>query len=142
MSLESQSFPGRFQLVAAALSLLAGWIHVFVAPEHFEEWVGYGVFFVFVSVLQMEFALLLLSRTPPRSGLLWAGLLGNAALIALWAVTRTVGIPFFGPGAGEVEAVGTLDTISKLAELGLVTCLVVMLRALPRQETQARAATG
>jgi hypothetical protein len=30
----------------AALSLLAGLIHLWVMPEHFEEWWGYGTFFL------------------------------------------------------------------------------------------------
>lgn len=136
MTLGSSSAPSRWQLAAAALSLVAGWIHVFVAPEHFEEWIGYGVFFVVVSVFQTAFAFLLLARTPPRRDLLWAGILGNAAVIALWAVTRTLGVPFFGPAAGEVEAVGALDAISKAAELGLVVCLLQMVRVLP--DVQAR----
>ena len=38
-----QYFDKRWQYAAAVLSMLAGWIHVFFAPEHFEEWVGYGV---------------------------------------------------------------------------------------------------
>jgi len=133
VSLKSGIFPDRWQVAAAALALAAGWIHVFVAPEHLEEWVGYGAFFVLVSVLQMGFALLLLVRTPPRSQLLWAGVLGNAAIVALWVITRTAGIPLFGPAAGEVEVVGALDIVSKLAELGLIACLVVMLRAVPAE---------
>ncbi len=30
----------------AALSLLAALIHLWVMPEHFEEWWGYGAFFL------------------------------------------------------------------------------------------------
>ena len=36
----------------AALSLLAALIHLRVMPEHFEEWWGYGTFFLVYAVAQ------------------------------------------------------------------------------------------
>jgi hypothetical protein len=122
-------FDRRWQYAAAVLSLLAGWIHVFFAPEHFEEWFGYGVFFVVASICQMLFSLMVATNTPPQRELLWAGILGNIALIALWGITRTIGIPFFGPSAGEVETVGPLDLTAQIAELALIACLMVLLRS-------------
>ena len=124
-----QYFDRRWQYAAAVFSMLAGWIHVFFAPEHFEEWVGYGIFFAVASACQMLFSLTVVTNTPPRRELLWAGILGNIALIALWGVTRTCGIPFFGPSAGEVETVGLLDLIAQIAELALITCLIILLRS-------------
>jgi hypothetical protein len=35
-------------------------------------------------------------------------------------VTRTTGIPLFGPHAGEVEEMGALDLACTLAEVGIV----------------------
>ena len=58
-----------------------------------------------------------------------AGLLGNGAIVGLYLVTRTVGIPLLGPAAGVVEAVGWGDLVSKFAELGLIVCLLRLLRA-------------
>jgi len=52
--------------VAAALSLLAAIIHLWVMPEHFEEWWGYGTFFLVVALAQGLYALCLLRR-PGRS---------------------------------------------------------------------------
>jgi hypothetical protein len=130
-----QYFDKRWQYAAAVLSMLAGWIHVFFAPEHFEEWVGYGVFFVVASICQMLFSLLVITNMPPRRGLLWAGVVGNMALIALWGITRTIGIPFFGPSAGEVETIGPLDLTAQIAELALITCLVILLRSRRNQLT-------
>jgi hypothetical protein len=48
----SYASPGTVATVrtAAALSLLAAAIHLWVAPEHFEEWWGYGAFFVVLAV--------------------------------------------------------------------------------------------
>jgi len=112
---------------AAALSLTAGLIHIIAAPEHFEEWLGYGLFFFIVASAQILYALILLVEGPRRA-FLGAGLFGNAAIIALYIVTRTIGTPFFGPRAGEMEVVGALDLISKIVELALMVCLAMMLR--------------
>ena len=125
----------RWQYAAAVLSMLAGWIHVFFAPEHFEEWVGYGVFFVVASICQMLFALIVVTNIPPRREVLWAGILGNMALIVLWGVTHTLGIPFFGPSAGEVETIGPLDLTAQIAELALIACLFILLRSSHNQMT-------
>lgn len=112
-------------VLAAALSLVAAGIHLWVIPEHFDEWWGYGTFFLVVAVLQVLFALTLVRW--PRRGLLVAGIVGNLAIIVLWVWTRTVGIPVFGPGAGETEPVGDLDLASKVAEGGLVLLIAVVL---------------
>lgn len=129
MSAQLSALDKRWQYAAAALSALAGFIHILVAPDHFEEWIGYGLFFFIAATCQLLFAFIIAAYTPPAREVMWAGILGNAVIIALWAVTRTVGIPFFGPEAGEVEPVGVLDSISKLVELALIACLVIMLRS-------------
>src|SRR5262245_26076297 len=79
--------------IAAALSLVAAGIHLWVMPEHFAEWWGYGVFFLVAAAAQALFAAALLRA--PSLALLRLGIIGNLAIIALWTVTRTVGIPFF-----------------------------------------------
>lgn len=120
---------------AMKLSIVAGLIHVLAAPSHLEEWIGYGAFFLLASTAQVCYALLLAIETPSRK-LFWAGILGNAAIIALWVVTRTTGIPFFGPEAGEVEPVGLLDSISKITEVVLIYHLVLLLRIFPQLDKQ------
>ena len=120
----------RFFLSAAAvLSLLAALIHVWVMPEHFEEWWGYGLFFLVAAAAQALFAVVVLKA--PTPAVLGAGIVGNVAIIALWVFPRTVGIPL-GPHAGEVEAVGTIDVLSKLVELALALVLTVLLRYAPQ----------
>ena len=44
---------GRILYAAAALSLLAALIHLWVMPEHFEEWWGYGAFFFVAAAVQL-----------------------------------------------------------------------------------------
>jgi hypothetical protein len=64
--------------------------------------------------------------------LLLLGIGGNLAIIALYSITRTVGIPFFGPHVGEVEGVGVADLFATTSELALVVALLgVLLRGLP-----------
>lgn len=118
--------PGKMLYAAAALSLVAGIIHIWVMPGHYKEWWGYGAFFLVVAIAQVFLSDALLYR--PRRPLFLAGIVGNLAVITLYVVTRTVGIPFFGPHAGEVEEMGVLDLLSIVVEIALVITLVVLLR--------------
>jgi len=113
---------GRWFMSAIVLSAIASSVHALATPEHLEEWVGYGLFFIAAAAAQGVYSVLLLYLGPAK-WLLWAGIIGNASIVGLYAVTRTIGIPFFGPEAGEIEAVGVLDTISKVTELALIVCL-------------------
>ncbi len=128
-------YPNRSKTVlyaAAAFSLLAAVIHLWAMPEHFEEWWGYGAFFLVSAVAQGAYGAALLRR--PSRPLLLLGIWGNVSIVALYLATRTVGIPFFGPHAGEVEGVGVADLSATTAELALVVSLgAVLLRGLPRE---------
>jgi hypothetical protein len=117
----------------AGFSLVAALIHLWVIPEHFEEWWGYGLFFLLATIAQALYSVMLLRW--PSQKLMIAGIAGNSAIILLYLVTRTVGIPFFGPGAGEIEEVGLLDVGATVAEAVLVVALgVLLLRQFSRQD--------
>lgn len=92
------------------------------------------MFFLVVTVCQVLLSLILLGFRPVPRVVLWAGILGNAAIIAMWIVARTIGLPY-GPMIGEVEEIGVLDLTSKIAELGVIICLAVLLR--PKTEVSA-----
>ena len=111
-------------LYVAALSLLAAAIHLWITPEHFEVWWGYGTFFLFVTAAQALYALALM-RWSGRP-LLLSGVAGNLAIVILWLVTRTTGTPLLGPHAGDQAEVGTLDLVCTLAEVGIVIVLGAM----------------
>ena len=118
---------------AAVFSLLAALIHLWAMPEHFEEWWGYGAFFL-VSAVAQGFYGAALPRWPSRPLFLLLGTGGNLSIVALYLVTRTVGIPYFGPHAGEVEGVGVADLFATAAESAIVVALgAVLLRGLPRE---------
>ncbi len=119
--------PTKIRYVAAALSLAAALIHVWVFPRHYAEWWGYGAVFLVVALAQVLLSDALLYR--PRRSLFVLGIAGNLAVIALWALTRTIGIPFFGPHAGEAEEVGMIDLTSVIAEVALVAALALLLRS-------------
>ena len=128
-------YSGRSRTIlymAAALSLLAALIHFWVIPEHFEGWWGYGAFFLISAVAQGGYSAALLRR--PRRPLLLVGIGGNVSIIVLYLLTRTVGIPLFGPHAGEVEGVGIADQFATTSELALVIMLgALLVRGLPRE---------
>ncbi len=117
----------RLRLSAGALAIVAGLIHPWVTPSHFAEWWGYGLFFAVVATIQVTYGGLWLSigLDANRLRLLTAlGIVGHVALFVLYLVTRTSGIPFFGPSAGHVEAVEAVDVVSKAVEVVLTLVLV------------------
>lgn len=119
--------------LAGVLSLLAALIHLWVTPSHLEEWWGYGTFFLVAAVVQGLYGAALLRWS--NQTLLLLGIGGNLAIVGLYAVTRTAGIPFFGPHAGEVEGMGTLDLCATTSELGIIVALgAVLLRGLTPRE--------
>ena len=76
------------------------------------------------AVFQGFYSLALLRR--PRPSLFLVGIIANVSIVVLWLVTRTAGIPYFGPHAGEVEATGVLDLAATVAELALVIVLAAL----------------
>jgi len=59
--------PLRVLYAAAALSLLAALIHLWVTPEHLEEWWGYGAFFLVTALAQALYAPLVAGLAHPDS---------------------------------------------------------------------------
>ncbi|HEX6500660.1 MAG TPA: hypothetical protein VF054_16750 [Micromonosporaceae bacterium] len=115
----------RAPYVAAVMSVVAGLAHYAVVPEHRAEWVWYAVFFTVLGAFQVIWAAL--AWTGDRRVLL-TGALVNLAVIGLWAVSRTSGLPV-GPDAGEPEAVGALDVVCVAAEAIIAACALVGMRA-------------
>jgi hypothetical protein len=156
----SSTAPAR---AAAALTGVAGLVHLVVAPEHFDEWAPAGVFFVVVAAGQLWLGRALWRGLQAR--LVPAATLLTSGLVALYVVSRTVGLPFHGDGAAgaaglggshhggsqvpggqgngmpiipgtgaqAVETVGALDLVCVVAELGALALLVGMLPAVQRR---------
>lgn len=101
--------PKPIPYAVATLSLVAALIHLRVMPEHFEEWWGYRAF------------LPLLLRWPNQMILL-LGIGGNVAVLLLYLLTRTVGIPVCRP-RGEMEGAKSTDLCATTSELGSAVAL-------------------
>src|SRR5436305_12387075 len=99
--------------VSLALAAAAG-LHLAVLPDHLEEGLLIGAFFGVCAVLQLAAAVWVSAGAGRRAQQVIIA--GNLAVIAIWAVSRTVGIPI-GPDAGVPEPVSTLDALSFLAEI-------------------------
>lgn len=63
------------------------------------------------------------------------GIAGNSAIIFLYLLTRAVGVPLFGPEAGEVEEVGLVDVCATASEAAIVVAIGGLLRRVIRQST-------
>jgi hypothetical protein len=100
---------------AALLTLGAALIHVGVSADHFQEWWAAGLFFLVTAAAQLGWALWCWSRPSSRRVLL-AGAGGSVALVLVWMVSRTSGLPF-GPGAGVAEPVGVADSVCVALEV-------------------------
>src|SRR5687767_4975425 len=79
-------------LSAASLgSLLAGTAHAVAAGDHFQPDAMVGTLFVGVAIAQIGLAALL--RYRPTAELTMLAASGNLLLVAVWAVSRTTGLP-------------------------------------------------
>lgn len=109
---------------SAALSLAVALIHLWASPGFFEVWWGYGAFFLAAASAQGLFAVALLRWPGPMVCL--TGIFGNLAVVALYLVTRTSGVPI-GPHATKAEEAGALDLTATALELATVVFLLSLL---------------
>jgi len=108
-----------------ALSAGAGAIHLSVASDHFHAYWLFGAFFVALGIARVAWAALVAIHGPSRSLLIAAT--GNTAVVALWIVSRTTGLPL-GSHLGAPEALGFPDVAATLFEIILVGCAAWSLR--------------
>lgn len=121
----------------ALLSAAAGVIHLAVVPEHFEEWFLAGLFFLVLGAFQIAWGPLVTFR--PGQWILLAGALVNAGVIAVWAVSRTTGLPV-GPEAGVPEAVAPADAWATGLEALIVVGTLALMLARHRAASQGEGA--
>ena len=115
-----------FRWLLAGCSLGAAALHFAFSSAHFAEYWLYGVFFVAAAWLQLAWAIGIVLR--PGRRLLLAGYASNAAIIVVWALSRTVGV-LIGPGASTKEAVGFPDILATGLEGAVVVGSLVLLLA-------------
>jgi hypothetical protein len=94
-----------------------------VTPGHFREGLAVGLFTMAVTVGQMAVVVAGLNR--PSRALWLATAAGNAAVLAIWALSRTTGLPV-GPEPWTAEPVGFLDLACGAYEVAIIAgCLWV-----------------
>ena len=116
---------GRYlRWLLAALSVGAAFIHFAVSGGHYDiSWI-HGTFFAVVAWLQIVFAVGVVLR--PTRRLLIAGVLLNAGIIGVWAVSRIWGVPV-GPDAWTPESITLADSLSSGFEAGIVLLSLAVL---------------
>lgn len=123
------------QLAVASLSAVAAGIHAWVVPEHYEEYALFGVFFGAIGFAQAGWTAAVLRRPTPLLHVV--GIALSAGLLALWALSRTAGVPI-GPEAWEAEPAEVLDVAAGVAELGIILVATMSLTT-PRRSAYLRA---
>ena len=113
-----------WQIGLALTSLAAGAIHFAVTGDHVQAGIAFGLFFAALAWAQVLWAVGILMM--PTRLLLAAGAAGNLAVVAIWVVSRTTGLPF-GPAAGTAEPVGVADVAATTLELLIVTGAALLL---------------
>jgi len=126
-------------LVAAVASWVAAAIHGALTPVHMRWWIPAGVFFLVCTAAQVLVCAALLGS--PRPITLLGAIAANTAVIAVYIVSRTAGIPGApgipahgsraGPGVplvpGAAERVHSGDLVALVAEVVLVVICTLCL---------------
>lgn len=117
-------------LLIGALSIVTGIIHVGIAANDFQLSPSFTPLIAMFAAFQLGWGGLAVLR-PSRGALIW-GAAVNAAIVALWIMSRTVGMPI-GPQPWVPEPVGVVDAIAAVAESVVVlatSCVALAARSL------------
>jgi len=129
----------------AIIGLATCVIHFKAAGPHFQQYWLYGTFMLAAAWLQLLWSLIAIA-SPSRMAL-WSGALLNAAIVAVYVVTRTVG-DVIGPGRNVAEPVGFGDGLCTVLEVIVVAgCACLLATSADRRVHRAHlvsaaAATG
>jgi hypothetical protein len=113
-------------VLVAALAFIGALIHVGAAVDHWAEYHLYTLVFSCLAALQACWALLILRGASGR--VLALGCVLQAGVVALWAASRTVGVPL-APTAWTPEGVGIADLAETIGELATILAVSSVLLA-------------
>ena len=107
-------------LALAGLLIAAGSIHLVLTPEHFEEGVQFGLFFLSTAAFQFGLAYAMLLRPGPRvyRTALWA----SGLIVATWMVTRLIPPP----GASAPESVEPWGVVATAVEVAAIVGIATL----------------
>lgn len=125
----------------AAIGFLAGGlIHLAQVVLHLAEGLVFAGFFILVGALQLGAAVALVRAR--RRRWYWLGIAGSGATIAIWLVSRSLGLPF-GAEPGSAEAIGIADAAASLVEgISIVALLLWLRHATPGRDRLAYSVAG
>ncbi|MDQ6806040.1 MAG: hypothetical protein M3065_13985 [Actinomycetota bacterium] len=127
-------------VLIAGVSFVAGLIHIAASIDHYQEFPLYTPVFALMATCQIAWALAIARWCSRR--VLIVGVALNVAIIGLWVVSRTVGVPIASrPWAPE--EIGAADLMATIAESAIVvgaTCVLMSLRSALAQRLLARLA--
>lgn len=113
-------------LWSAAMTVLAGVIHIWIVPQHWEHAPAHGLLFLIVGIVQILWGIAVWKQ--PSTRLYYIGVLMAGWLIVLYAITRWLPAPF---GHGGPEAMDTIGLVCKLCEiLGMVSLVLLIFQGL------------
>lgn len=115
---------------AAAWALaVAGGAHLAALPAHRGEGIAVSGFFLAAAILQVAAATTILRGA--GASVRAVIVLGNVSMLALWAWSRTVGVPI-GAHSGLPEHVGPLDVTAVVAQAIAIGAVLVLSRTRSR----------
>ncbi|WP_446746288.1 hypothetical protein [Sphaerimonospora cavernae] len=109
----------------AALSAGAAAIHFGVMPGHFSASLVHGVFFAFVGWAQLAWAAAALTGRGAGQNVLLTGAFFNLAVLVIWLVGTTAGLPF-GPSAWTPQPAQAPDLLCATLEVMLIAGSLVL----------------
>jgi hypothetical protein len=141
---------------AATLSMVAGVVHGIAMAQYMPQWWGYGIFFVGAALAQIIYGVVLLikpwqydetggireSDTSGARVIYIVGLLMTVAFIVFYLITRTLGIPFMGPMAGDVEPFDPLGILAQVIHAVLALHLWALVRYTAATATDPKTASN
>lgn len=116
------------------MALSAGVLHFAQVQVHADEDPSFGAFFFVVGLAQVVGGLYLYRPRGPlgvRTVIAAVGIWGSLGTMAIWALSRTLGLPF-GSEPGYPEEVGLADAAAFIFESFTALLLIVWLRHLGR----------
>jgi hypothetical protein len=113
-------------LLLVSLSAGAGAIHARAFVDHVSHYWLFGVLFALLTYAQVLWAVWIYRHPDDERPLLPAAIV-NLGVVAVWLVSRTVGLPI-GPWAGRAEPLGIGDIVASLDELALAAMIFAIVR--------------
>ena len=118
--------PLAWVLLATCATILAGFAHLALTPEHWEESTAYGLFFLAAGLVQLLLAAVMGRDTGDR---VWPSVVVvNLALVGVYVATRLVPPP----GADVPEPVDAVGVVTVVAEVVAAAAGVIVGHRLSR----------